>query len=103
MTKKKLTKEEKKWQDEVRELGCIVCYNLNYGESPAEIHHPREFAGAGMKSREHLVIPLCATHHRIGGIGVAIHAGEKEFERLYGSEAELLNDMLELKHRREMR
>ena len=33
------TKAEKLHLSRVAALGCIVCRNLNYGESPAEIHH----------------------------------------------------------------
>jgi hypothetical protein len=36
------------------------------------------------------VIPLCALHHRLGSWGIAYHAGPEEFERRYGTEADLL-------------
>jgi hypothetical protein len=35
-------------------------------------------------------IPLCPNHHQNGGYGVALHAGQKEFEARYGTELELL-------------
>ena len=36
-------------------------------------------------------------HHRLGGVGVAIHAGAKSFESAIGmSEVELLHKQLEL-------
>lgn len=71
-------------------LGCIVCKNLGYGYSECEIHHLRKGMGMGMRSKHDNAIGLCAAHHRTGGYGVAIHAGQKEWERLYGTETELL-------------
>lgn len=40
------------------------------------------------------VIPLCHAHHRTGGYGVAIHAGRKSWEEKFGTEAELLSQVL---------
>lgn len=73
----------------VAALGCVVCRNLGYGETPAEIHHVR--SGQGMKRASHYeTIPLCHLHHRTGGYGVAFHAGEKAFEANFGNELDLL-------------
>lgn len=83
-----MTKSEKKLFDKLSQLGCIVCLREGYGFSPTEIHHIRQNAGMGQKSKE--VIPLCPQHHRIGGYGIAIHAGQKEFESKYGTEKFLL-------------
>jgi hypothetical protein len=80
--------------DRVVSLGCVVCRNLGYGESPAEYHHIREGAGAGEKSGDFLGIPLCPMHHRSGGHGVAFHAGQRQFEAVYGSELDLLNQTI---------
>ncbi|SDV49800.1 Recombination enhancement, RecA-dependent nuclease [Chitinasiproducens palmae] len=76
--------------DAVARLGCIVCRNLGFLDSPAELHHPRFLAGGAQRSSHMDVIPLCPTHHRLGGLGVALHAGRQSFEAAYGSEAELL-------------
>lgn len=38
---------------------------------------------------------MCPNHHRLGGSGVAIHAGQKTWESLYGSELELLDQTIE--------
>lgn len=67
-------------------LGCIIC-----GRS-AVPHHPRagENSGMGLKAPDEMAIPLCNDHHTDGGYGVAIHAGQEEFERRYGTEADLL-------------
>lgn len=74
----------------VADLGCVVCRNLGYGPTPAELHHPRFLAGAGQKSSDLDVLPLCPNHHRLGGYGVAYHAGPEEWERRYGTEEQLL-------------
>ena len=74
----------------VASLGCVVCRNLGYGDTPANVHHIRLGQGASQRASDYLVIPLCATHHQHGGYGVAIHAGQEAWEALYGSELELL-------------
>lgn len=82
--------------DRVASLGCIVCLNLGYRDSPAEIHHTRAGAGGGQRSPHTETLPLCPPHHRTGGHGVAIHAGQKTWEDKYGTEANLLNQVEEL-------
>jgi hypothetical protein len=96
MSKKRThkTKDEQQHLDRVAALGCIVCRKLNYGETPAEIHHIRAGSGAGQRADHHCVIPLCATHHRTGGHGVAIHAGQRTWEAKFGTEEELLTQTL---------
>jgi hypothetical protein len=88
--KKKATAAEREHMGAVAGLCCIVCRNLGYGDSPAEVHHVRYLAGGGQRSGNLDTIPLCPQHHRLGGYGVAIHAGREEWERRYGTEAELL-------------
>jgi len=44
----------------------------------------------GQRALHSQSIPLCHVHHRTGGYGVAIHAGQKEWEKRYGTELELL-------------
>ena len=54
----KTTKAERKHMDKVAQLGCIVCCNLGYDDTPAEIHH----IGNGTMSKRasnYEVIPLC--------------------------------------------
>lgn len=82
------TKAEKLHFEKLVNIGCIVCIKEGYGYSQPEIHHLRTGAGGGQKSKD--TIPLCPQHHRIGGYGVAIHAGQKAFESKYGTELELL-------------
>jgi|SRR5210317_1061902 len=86
------TKEEKKHYSRLHELGCIVCKNEGLGYTEPCIHHIRHGAGMGMKSHWSKAIPLCPMHHQHGGYGIAIHAGEKAFERRFGTEEELLEE-----------
>lgn len=79
-----MTKAEKQHLSMVAELGCIIC------SMPAEIHHIRAGMGLAMRNSHFNVIPLCPTHHRNGGYGIAFHAGKKAFEAKYGTEEELL-------------
>lgn len=87
------TKAELRHMDAVARLGCVVCRNLNLGASPAELHHPRFLAGGAQKASHFDVIPLCPIHHRTGGIGVALHAGQRTWEAKYGTESELLEQV----------
>lgn len=70
-------------------LGCIICGNT------AVPHHPRggQRSGMGLKAPDEDAIPLCPLHHTDGGYGVAIHAGQAEFESRFGTEAELLEQV----------
>ncbi|MGI9142080.1 MAG: Ref family recombination enhancement nuclease [Fluviibacter sp.] len=89
-------KDEKEHYDKLSQLGCIVCLNGGYGFSPCHIHHIRHGAGMGQKSNWNDAIPLCPNHHQHGGYGVALHAGIKEFEKRYGTETELLEQVKKL-------
>jgi hypothetical protein len=89
-----MTKDERKHYERLSQLGCIVCRNLGFGYSQPHIHHIRHGAGIGQKSHWSVAIPLCPLHHQNGGFGVALHAGQKTFERKYGTESELLHQTL---------
>lgn len=73
----------------VAALGCIVC------GSTAIAHHIRtgESSGTALKSSDYETIPLCNPHHTTGGYGVAIHAGQEEWERRYGTEINFLEQV----------
>lgn len=88
--KKAPPKAEREHMGVVAGLCCVVCRNLRLGDSPAEVHHVRYLAGGGQRSGNLDTIPLCPLHHRLGGWGVAYHAGPEEFERRYGTEEALL-------------
>lgn len=91
-----MTKAERIHLSALVRLGCIVCRRLGHGLTPAEIHHPRSLAGMGQKSSHWDAIPLCPTHHRTGGHGVALHAGQRTWEANFGTESELLEKVREL-------
>lgn len=54
-----MNKAEKEHLSKVASVGCIVCRNLGFGESPAEIHHVRTGQGMGQRASNYEVIPLC--------------------------------------------
>lgn len=80
-----MTNKERDHLAKVASLGCIICENF------AEIHHIRTGMGMGQRNTNFNVIPLCHTHHRTGGHGIAIHAGKKTWQEKFGTELELLN------------
>jgi hypothetical protein len=82
---------ERKHYGKLAALGCIVCYREGNAGTPAEIHHLRHGMGAGQRNTYLNAIPLCHLHHRTGGHGVALHAGQETFETNYGTEEELLD------------
>lgn len=84
------TKAEKEWMSRVADLGCIVCLNELSIYSPAAIHH---IEGRTKKDCHFKVLPLCPNHHQYGGYGVAFHAGRVEWEKRYGTQAELLEQV----------
>lgn len=88
------TKAEKLHLSRVAELCCIVCRNEGLGDTPAEIHHCSSGTGMSVRADNFHVIPLCHTHHRTGGHGVAIHAGRQSWENKFGTETELLVQVL---------
>jgi len=85
-----MTKAEKAELDKVVSRGCIVCEKWHNTYSPAEAHHVRKGQGTGRRAGNDMVIPLCPQHHRIGGYGVAYHAGAKAFAEKYADELTLL-------------
>lgn len=98
LSAKTKTKAEKEYLSQVAALGCLIC------QSPAEIHHIRSNMGLGRRNSHFMVLPLCPTHHRTGGHGIAFHAASKIWQDRYGTETELLNkvhEMLELEQTKE--
>jgi len=79
----------------VAAMGCIVCMNHNNIDTPAEIHHIGN-GTMGKKATNYQVIPLCHYHHRTGGHGAAIHAGRKTWESNFGTEQQLLEQVMEM-------
>jgi hypothetical protein len=67
---------------------CIIC-----GAREVELHHITG-GGMGRKMPDRCVISICHTHHRTGGHGVALHAGQRAWESNYGKQEELLYTFL---------
>ncbi|TNV22848.1 hypothetical protein FH968_02060 [Buttiauxella sp. B2] len=88
-----MRKAEREHLSRIASTGCIVCRNLGYGETPAEIHHVRSGQGMSQRADNYSSIPLCHPHHRTGGHGVAIHAGKRTWESNFGTERSLLKQM----------
>lgn len=76
--------------DAVAGLGCILCREIGYGYTPAEVHHTFDSAARS----DFLTIGLCPEHHR-GATG--FHGlGQRAFERMYKTtEAGLLAKVIE--------
>lgn len=97
-----MNKADRDHLDRVANLGCIVCRLLGYGYREAEIHHLKHgpetggFIGTGKRSSHQHVIPLCPTHHRHGGFGVAYHGGPRAFAAKYGAEEYLYRKVQEM-------
>ena len=91
-----MNKDEKNYYEKLSQIGCIVCRNIGNGYSAPHIHHIRHGVGLGQRSHWSLAIPLCPMHHQHGGFGVALHAGQKTFEKKYGTESELLQQTLDI-------
>jgi len=85
------TRVEKQWMSDSAAIGCVVCRNLGYGRSPAEIHHIKAGCGISQRSSNLKTLPLCHAHHRTGGDGVAFHANSKLWQEKFGTELELLD------------
>lgn len=95
MAKKRMNKSDREYLSRVANVGCIVCRNNGFHDTPAEIHHLRSGVGAGQRSNHVRSIPLCPIHHRSGGHGeIGYHQLPKSFEARYGTEEELLEEVL---------
>ena len=54
-----MKKAERLYLGDVASMGCIVCRNSEWGESPAEIHHIRNGQGMSQRASNYETIPLC--------------------------------------------
>lgn len=93
MAKKRATKAERDHMSKVADIGCIACLNMGFPGTPAAVHHITTGTGMGQRSSHYHVLPLCGPHHQTGGHGIAIHAGVKTWEGVYGTELELLEQV----------
>jgi hypothetical protein len=105
------TKSEMSLHDRMASLGCICCINkgliLPFSNSPVSIHH---IDGRTKSDCHKKVLPLCAWHHdtpvptelKASLLDVfPLHAkgaegGRKAFEKMHGTQYELLEQVLKL-------
>lgn len=75
-------------------IGCIVCLNMGFEDSPAELHHIKDYNGMAVRKSHFEALPICPLHHRTGGPGVAFHAtGRAEWESKHGNQWDLLEQV----------
>jgi hypothetical protein len=85
--------KEKRHMDAVFQIGCIVCLNKGFPNHAVEIHH---VYGKTKEDAHMHILPLCFDHHRGGKDSEPIisrHPWKKRFEKAYGTEQELLNQV----------
>jgi hypothetical protein len=89
-----MAKKEKEHLDRLQRLGCIACLKMGYEGTPATIHHIRAGMGMGQRSSDYQSIPLCPGHHQHQEPGkIAFHRAPKKFEKEYGEEEDLLEEV----------
>ena len=88
------TKAEKEHMNKVAKLGRIICHKQGNEMSPAELHHIRSMTGMGKRASHYEVIPLCPYHHRLSQ--ESFHYNSKEFSRKWGSQEDLLAEVLQM-------
>lgn len=95
-------KAEKLHMSKVAELGCIACRINGIYDTPACLHHIRHGQGMSQRANSYQVIPLCPTHHQYGDgtatyeYQYALHRSPIEFEDAFGTEEDLLAQVLQL-------
>ena len=82
----------KRWMGRVAALGCVVCRNAGFGETPAIVHHIRFGQGGAQRASDFFTLPLCPAHHDGKD---SIHKDRKNFQARYGGEMDLLAQTLE--------
>jgi len=99
MARRNYSKEDRERAHKLRDLGCIVCINEHSLYTPPAIHH---IDGQTKPNCHQLTIPLCAKHHQIkcnhklagAPMWISRHGdGRKAFEKRYGTEQELLEQV----------
>jgi hypothetical protein len=87
--------KREKWFEVLTDMGCIVCLNELGVRSPPDIHH---ILKNGQRVDDLHTIPLCPNHHRLGVNNaeyVSRHPWKAEFEKRYGTEWELFEQVKE--------
>ena len=91
------TTAEKAHMNRVGKLGCIACLKDGLFNKHISLHHVdgRTKPNAHMK-----VLPLCAAHHQQNDTDplkrVAVHPNKARFEEMYGTEQQLILEVIKL-------
>ena len=87
------TAEEARWLTAICELGCIVCLIF---ESVWTQPCPHHIEGKVKPGAHFKTLPLCGGHHQVPGPGYETrHVNKTRFEAAYGTEYELLLEVIE--------
>lgn len=89
------TEEKALWDRMAAEVGCIACLLDGNENKHVSIHHTDGRTKSGCHKK---VLPLCAGHHQ-DGTGedktlIAVHPHKTRFEQRYGSQEELLENVM---------
>lgn len=87
--------KKENWYRALTDMGCIVCLNELGVVSPPDIHH---ILKNGQRVDDLHTIPLCPNHHRSGVNNakyVSRHPWKAEFEKRYGTEWDLFEQVKE--------
>lgn len=94
--------ERKARFDALVRIGCVVCRRNGIYSEP-HIHHALgiKYRATGKKASDEHTYPLCGYHHQ-GADGVH-HLGLREFERRFGGQDEMLEEVNSLIERYNMK
>ena len=84
------TKIEAEWMEKAVQFGCVACWIDKQPSRPTAIHH---LLRGGQRIGHLFTIGLCDPGHHQGGDALGLvsrHPWKARFEKLYGSEMELL-------------
>ena len=91
------TQAEKNLHDRIAQFGCVACFKDGHYSPHVSIHH---IAGRTRPDAHKRVLPLCAGHHQDGTGNdktmIAVHPFKARFEHRYGSQDELLDEVMGL-------
>ena len=91
MTIKNTKKHRKEHMSKVAKLGCIVCKQMGYPDTPCELHHIKDRRGMSKKSSDYEVLGLWYLPHRGDQV---YHLSPKKFTERFGTQKELLQKVL---------
>jgi len=83
-----MNKELTQFTNDVASLCCLVCRNEKLADdSLAVIHH---LVRGSKRLGPRFILPLCPPHHQTGGRGVALHPHKAVWQKIHGTEKELV-------------